>query len=116
MGFLAGLFLAFLVASFAWDGDLSTFGVEGLLFFAFALAVGFVLPRSTGIAMTGLSAGSVIALIISIFKGDMSGVWISIVILGGSILVQNLIVILRPGASASVGAYVSTDIWRRFRS
>jgi hypothetical protein len=55
-------------------------------------------------------------LVVSLFRGDFSGVWVSCVIFGGASIVQILITLLRPGASASVGAYVGTDIWRRFRN
>ena len=98
-----------------WSGELSGWGVRDLTFFAFALAVGFFFPRTTGIAMTGLQAGSVITLIITLFRGDFSGVWGSCVIFGGAALVQILITVLRPGASASVGAFTGIEFWNRLK-
>jgi hypothetical protein len=115
MGFILSLLLAWLVVSMGWSGELSGWGVRDLTFFAFALAVGFFFPRTIGIAMTGLQAGSVITLIITLFRGDFSGVWVSFVIFGGAALVQILITVLRPGASASVGAFTGTEFWSRLR-
>jgi hypothetical protein len=115
MGFLLSLLLAWLVISMGWSGELSGWGAQDLPVFAFALAVGFFFPRTIGIGVTGLQAGSVITLIISLFRGDLSGVWVSCVIFAGAALVQILITVLRPGASASVGASTGIDFWSRFR-
>jgi hypothetical protein len=115
MGFLLSLLLGFLVITMGWSGELSGWGVQDIPIFAFALAVGFFFPRTIGIGLTGLQVGSIVTVIISLFRGDFSGVWVSCVIFGGASIVQILITLLRPGASASVGAYVGTDIWRRFR-
>ena len=116
MGFLLSLLLGFLVISMGWSGELSGWGFQDLPIFAFALAVGFFFPRTIGIGLTGLQVGSIVTLVVSLFRGDFSGVWVSCVIFGGASIVQILITLLRPGASASVGAYVGTDIWQRFRN
>lgn len=116
MGFLLSLLLGFFVISIGWSGELSDWRAQDLLLFAFALAVGFFFPRTIGIGLTGLQFGSIVTLVVSLFRGDFSGVWVSCVIFGGASIVQILITLLRPGASASVGAYVGTDIWRRFRN
>ncbi len=115
MGFLLSLLLAWLVISTGWSGELADLGATELSFFAFALAVGFFFPRTIGIGVTGLQVGSVVTLIISLFRGDLSGVWVSFVIFAGAALVQILITVLRPGASASVGAFTGVDFWGRFR-
>jgi hypothetical protein len=115
MGFLLSLLLAWLVISMGWSGELSGWGFQDLTFFAFALAVGFFFPRTIGIALTGLQTGSVVILVISLFRGDLSGVWVSCVIFGGSALVQLLITVLRPGASASIGAFTGIAFWSKLR-
>lgn len=115
MGFILSLILAWSLISTGWSGELSGWGAQDLPIFAFALGVGFFFPRTIGIGMTGLQVGTVITLIISLFRGDLSGVWVSCVIFGGAALVQILITVIRPGASASVGAFTGIDFWNRFR-
>ena len=115
MGFLLSLLLGFLVISMGWSGELSGWGFQDLPIFAFALAVGFFFPRTIGIGLTGLQVGSIVTLVVSLFRGDFSGVWVSCVIFAGAALVQILITVLRPGASASVGAFTGVDFWGKFR-
>ncbi len=115
MGFLLSLLLAWSVISMGWNGELADLGVSELSFFVLALAIGFFLPRTIGIGLTGLQFGSVITLVICLFRGDISGVVASFVIFGGAALVQIMITVLRPGASASVGAFTGVDFWNKFR-
>jgi hypothetical protein len=115
MGFLLSLLLAWSVISMGWNGELSDLAITELSFFALALAVGFFFPRTIGIGLTGSQFGSVITLFICLFRGDISGVFASVVIFGGAGVVQFLITVIRPGASASVGAFTGEDFWGRFR-
>lgn len=114
MGIFLSLLLAWSVISTGWSGELSVSALD-LPLFAFALAVGFFFPRTIGIGMVGLQAGSVVTLILSLFRVDLSGVLVSGVFFSGALLVQILITILRPRASASVGAFTGIDFWSRFR-
>lgn len=101
MGVLLGFFLSTGLVFGAYDG---TLGIETTLFIFFYSLVGFIFPRAIGISLSTLQAGAIVALFVSIFRGNFESSFAAILIFGACFAGQHLIVVLRPKSSASVGA------------
>ncbi len=101
MGTILSLLFGLSVASDGWSGNLTSLD---LVLFLPALIVGIIFPRTIGVSMVGVQVGSILAALFSLVRLNFSAIIVSIGIFFGSLLVQHLITIFRPGASSSVGA------------
>jgi hypothetical protein len=110
MGTIFSLLFGFSIASAGWNGELLP---SDLILFLPLLLLGMIFPRSIGISMVGVQIGSILAALFSLVRLDLLAIALSVGVFFGSMLVQHLITIFRPGASLSVGA--STEFWDRYR-
>ena len=106
MGTIFSLVFGFSIASAGWNGELIS---SDLILFLPVLALGMIFPRTIGISMVGVQIGSILAALFSLVRLDLLAIAVSVGVFLGSMLVQHLITIFRPGASLSVGA--STYFW-----
>jgi hypothetical protein len=102
LGTILSLIFGWGVASAGWNGQMYA---EDLLAFIPVLALGFFFPRTIGTSMVGVQVGAVLALLFSLIRIDLVGMGLSVVIFVCAMLVQILLTIFRPNASASVDAY-----------
>ena len=110
IGTIFSLVFGFSIASAGWNGELYA---SDLILFLPAIVLGMIFPRTIGISMVGVQIGSILAALFSLIRLDLLAIAVSVGIFLGSMLVQHLITIFRPGASLSVGA--STEFWDRYR-
>lgn len=108
-GTILSLIFGFSIASAGWSGELL---FADLILFLPALVLGMIFPRTIGISMVGVQIGSILAALFSLVRLDLTSIFISVGVFVGSMLVQHLITIFRPGASLSVGA--STYFWDKY--
>ena len=110
MGTIFSLVFGFSIAGAGWNGELFP---SDLFLFLPMLVMGMLFPRTIGISMVGVQVGAILSALFSLIRLDITAIAVSVGIFVGSMLVQHLITIFRPGASLSVGA--STEFWDRYR-
>lgn len=115
MGTILSLVFGFSTASADWNRELLA---TDLIPFLPLLFLGMIFPRSIGISMVGVQMGSILAALFSLVRLDLKAIAVSVGVFFGSMLLQHLITIFRPGASLSVGALagfgIDTDRRRKY--